>query len=86
MRAVTFLRAWRVYQPGETAGFDDAMAAQIIEGGFAVPHDPDAAAPRRRARSAAAQPAPVEAHEAEPPVAEVPAAVAPTADEGQGQE
>lgn len=36
MRAVKFLRSYRMYQPGETAGFDDALAATLIKSGVAV--------------------------------------------------
>ena len=36
MIRVRFLKVWRMYQPGETAGFDPAMADQIVAGGFAV--------------------------------------------------
>lgn len=42
MTPVRFVRSYRMYQPGEVAGFDDALAAQLIKGGFAV--DPEAAA------------------------------------------
>lgn len=32
MKAVTFLRPWRHYNPGETAGFSDAQADSLVEG------------------------------------------------------
>lgn len=36
MIRVRFLKVWRMYQPGEFAGFDAAMANLIVAGGFAV--------------------------------------------------
>lgn len=36
MIRVRFLKVWRMYQPGETAGFDEGLATQIVAGGFAV--------------------------------------------------
>lgn len=41
MRVVRFLKTYRMYQPGERAGFAKAEAAALIAQGFAV--DPDAA-------------------------------------------
>lgn len=35
MRAVKFLRPHQMYQPGETAGFDDGVAASLINSGIA---------------------------------------------------
>ena len=43
MKVVRFLRAYRMYQPGETAGFDDTLADDLIARGTAA--DPDR--PRR---------------------------------------
>ena len=40
MKVVKFLRSHLMYQPGETAGFDDATAKVLIASGVAV--DPDA--------------------------------------------
>lgn len=40
MKVVRFLRVYRMYQPGETAGFGDAEALDLIKRGIAV--DPDA--------------------------------------------
>jgi hypothetical protein len=40
MKVVQFLRSHLMYQPGETAGFDDATAKVLIASGVAV--DPDA--------------------------------------------
>ena len=40
MKVVKFLRSHRMYQPGETAGFDDATAKVLISSGVAV--DPNA--------------------------------------------
>ncbi|MGR3452884.1 hypothetical protein [Pseudooceanicola sp.] len=37
MTRVTFRRAWRQYQAGETAGFDDTVAAGLIKDGIASP-------------------------------------------------
>jgi hypothetical protein len=36
MKSVEFLKSYRMYQPGEIAGFDDVLADKLIEGGFAV--------------------------------------------------
>jgi hypothetical protein len=33
---VRFTRRWRMYNTGETAAFDQAVANQLIEQGFAV--------------------------------------------------
>jgi hypothetical protein len=34
---VRFTRRWRMYNAGEEAAFDEAVADQLISGGFAVP-------------------------------------------------
>ena len=36
MIVVRFKRAWMMYQPGETAGFDAAQADRLITSGYAV--------------------------------------------------
>jgi hypothetical protein len=36
MKVVRLIRGYRMYQPGETAGFDDALADQLIKSGTAV--------------------------------------------------
>ncbi|ABF64353.1 hypothetical protein TM1040_1620 [Ruegeria sp. TM1040] len=36
MKSVEFLKSYRMYQPGEIAGFDDALADKLIAGGVAV--------------------------------------------------
>lgn len=36
MIGVRFVRTWRMYQPGEIAGFDASVADQLVGGGFAV--------------------------------------------------
>lgn len=36
MKVVRLIKAYRMYQPGETAGFDDALAEELIKTGFAV--------------------------------------------------
>ena len=41
MTLVRLIRPWRVYFPGETAGFDAAGAAQLVRDGVAVPVEPD---------------------------------------------
>lgn len=51
MRIVRFVKTYRMYQPGERAGFAEAEAKALIAQGFAV--DPDAAA--RAAEVAAAE-------------------------------
>ena len=44
MRRVTFNRVYRMYQPGETAGFSDDEAARLIPHFGFDPDDPDAEA------------------------------------------
>jgi hypothetical protein len=39
---VLFTKNWRAYAAGETAGFDQATAESLIEGGYAVEYDADA--------------------------------------------
>lgn len=58
MISVTFLRAWGVYNSGETAGFDAATAAGLEKAGVAVPAAPpapvdDQAAPQAPAKKPA---------------------------------
>ncbi len=40
MKVVRLIKAYRMYQPGEKAGFDDALADSLIAQGLAV--DPEA--------------------------------------------
>lgn len=42
MRRVTFIRGYRMYQPGETAGFSDDEAARLIPAFGFDADDPDA--------------------------------------------
>ncbi|MFP1646113.1 hypothetical protein [Pontitalea aquivivens] len=42
MKRVRFLKTHLMYQPGETAGFSDAVAATLIAAGVAI--DPEAQA------------------------------------------
>ena len=37
MTPIRFVNAWGVYAPGETAGFDDALAGSLVSAGVAVP-------------------------------------------------
>ena len=39
---VRFLKAWRAYQRGEVAGFDELVTSQLISNDIAVAHDPEA--------------------------------------------
>lgn len=41
---VLFTKNWRAYAAGETAGFDEATADALIEGGYAVKRSADAGA------------------------------------------
>lgn len=41
---VLFTKNWRAYAAGETAGFDEATAESLLEGGYAVEYDADAQA------------------------------------------
>lgn len=50
MRRVTFTRGYRMYQPGETAGFSDDEAARLIPAFGFDADDPDAEA-RRAAKA-----------------------------------
>lgn len=50
MRRVTFIRGYRMYQPGETAGFSDDEAARLIPAFGFDADDPDAEA-RRAAKA-----------------------------------
>jgi hypothetical protein len=61
MIVLKFVKIWRMYQTGETAGFDEAMAAQIVGSGFAVIHDPEAEAAAEAAAKAAEEAAAAEA-------------------------
>lgn len=36
---VTFAKNWRGYASGETAGFDEATAAALMDAGYAVEYD-----------------------------------------------
>ena len=36
MKVVTFLKSWRVYNPGQVAGFEPELADQLIEAGVAA--------------------------------------------------
>ncbi len=51
MKAVRFLKAHRMYQPGEEAGFEDTVADALIASGHAV----DAKAARAAAAVKAAE-------------------------------
>lgn len=64
MVRVTFLKVWRMYQPGETAAFQEHVAEALLAEGFAVlaeadpeaePEAPevDAAEPAKRKKAAA---------------------------------
>lgn len=33
---ITFVKNWRGYAAGETAGFDEAVATELIDGGYAA--------------------------------------------------
>lgn len=39
MGAIRFLKPWSLYNPGETAGFDDETTATLIDAGIAVEAD-----------------------------------------------
>ena len=41
---VRFKKSWRMYQPGEVAGFEPEVAQPLIAGGFAVDVDVEEAA------------------------------------------
>jgi len=51
---VQFLKVWRMYQPGEFAGFEPDLATQIVAGGFAVAVEDSKAEPKVDAKAAAA--------------------------------
>ena len=53
MKRLTFIKGWKMYQPGETAGFADDVAKALLSGGLAV--DTDAAAAKAEADEAAAK-------------------------------
>jgi len=53
MSAVRFVKPWSLYNPGETAGFDDATTAFLIETGTAVLADPARPAPKRAKKTPA---------------------------------
>lgn len=56
MIVVRFVRTHRMYQPGESAGFDDAEAQRLIESGVAVdPKKADAAAAAQARKKAKAE-------------------------------
>lgn len=56
MIVVRFVRTHRMYQPGESAGFDDAEAQRLIESGVAVdPKAADAAAQAQEKAKAEAE-------------------------------
>lgn len=52
MKVVRLTKAYRMYQPGETAGFDDAQAESLIAQGLAV--DPEAVKAQAEADAKAA--------------------------------
>lgn len=66
IKRVTFIRAHRMYQPGEDAGFPISQADELIKAGFAV----DAAAAKAKAEAEAAAQAKAEAEAAEKAKAE----------------
>jgi len=35
MKSVEFIKPWKIYSPGDVAGFDDEQAERLIEGGAA---------------------------------------------------
>ena len=51
---VRFLKGWRMFQPGEIAGFEPDMAQPLIAGGFAALVDPEAEAGEAEAGEAEA--------------------------------
>jgi hypothetical protein len=51
MIRVQFVKVWRMYQPGEFAGFDTDLARQIVAGGFACAVDPVEAEPMAKAKA-----------------------------------
>lgn len=62
MKVVRLIKAYRMYQPGETAGFDNALADSLIKQGLAV--DPEVVKAQAEADAKAAAdkvPAKVEA-------------------------
>ena len=63
MRRVTFTRGYRMYQPGETAGFSDSEAGKLIP---AYGYDADGPTPEevKKAEAAAAAKAAEEAEKA----------------------
>ncbi|MFI7799232.1 hypothetical protein PSFL_03020 [Pseudomonas sp. DD1] len=50
---VLFTKNWRAYAAGETAGFDQATAESLIEGGYAVEYDADAQVNAKKTRPVA---------------------------------
>jgi len=55
MKRVRFSRAHLMYQAGETAGFDDAVAAALIASGMAVDADVAEADAKAKAEAEAAE-------------------------------
>lgn len=55
---VLFTKNWRAYAAGETAGFDEATAELLIEGGYAVEYDADAQANAKKTKAVAPVPKP----------------------------
>lgn len=64
MTVVRFLKVWRMYQPGETAGFDADVAAALIGQGFAVSLQDALAVSEAEDEAAAAEAAATAAEEA----------------------
>lgn len=62
--AVSFLKRWRAYNPGEVAGFDSETAAKLVEGGAAEYADKTRT---RRSGNKSAEPKKTPEDEKQPP-------------------
>jgi len=45
MKSVKFIKPWKIYSPGDIAGFEPELAQQLVDGKVAQPHEAEAEKP-----------------------------------------